>query len=164
MDFILATAVIASLLTWYFNGRRQATDAAGYFAAVWREGYMAGVADQEYAAMVDFGHDGYGRVCPNRVNPYPGNEKQVHPMSDPLAPRHFVLAQNIKAGQIFVHGKGGKHWTALADADTTNMHKHGRAGDLLVSVPVSFRGTVQGMPLGVPLDKIVRIIDKGDAK
>lgn len=85
-------------------------------------------------------------------------------MCDPLPPRHYALAQNIKSGQTFVHGKGGKHWTALADADTTSMRKHGRTGELLVSVPVSFRGTVQGMPLGVPLDKIVRIIDKGDAK
>ncbi|ACL42287.1 hypothetical protein Achl_4336 (plasmid) [Pseudarthrobacter chlorophenolicus A6] len=85
-------------------------------------------------------------------------------MRDPLAPRQFVLAQDIKAGQTFVHGKGGKHWTALADADTTNMRKHGRTGDLLVSVPVSSRGTAQGMPLGVPLDKIVRIVRTPAAK
>lgn len=43
------------------------------------------------------------------------------------------------------------------------MRKHGRTGDLLVSVPVSFRGTVQTRALGIPLDKIVRI-DKGDAQ
>jgi hypothetical protein len=79
-------------------------------------------------------------------------------MSDPTAPRHFVLAQNIKAGQTFVHGHGGKHWAALTDADTTNMRKHAGTGDLLISVEVSFRGTPQGMPLGVPLDKIVRLV------
>lgn len=84
-------------------------------------------------------------------------------MSDPLTPRHYVLAQNIRAGQTFVHGQGGKHWTALADADSTNMRTHARTGAPLVSVPVSFRGTVQGMPLGIPLDKIVRLIDKGSA-
>lgn len=79
-------------------------------------------------------------------------------MRDPLAPRQFVLAQDIKSGQVFVHGKGGKHWTALADADATNMRQRAGTGDLLVSIPVSFRGTVQGMPLGIPLDKIVRIV------
>lgn len=85
-------------------------------------------------------------------------------MSDRLTPRQFVLAQDIKAGQTFVHGRGGKHWTAQADADTTNMRKHARTGDLLVSVPVAFRGTVQGMPLAVPLDKIVRIVRTAEAK
>ncbi|ACL42288.1 hypothetical protein Achl_4337 (plasmid) [Pseudarthrobacter chlorophenolicus A6] len=74
---IFATAIIASLLTWCLTGRRQAADAAGYFAAVWREGYLAGVSDQEYAALVDFSHDGYGKVGPNRANPYPGDEKQA---------------------------------------------------------------------------------------
>lgn len=77
LTLIAVTAIIASLLTWYFTGRRQATDAASYFAAVWREGYLAGVADQEYAVMIDFSHDGYGKVGPNRTNPYPGDEKQV---------------------------------------------------------------------------------------
>lgn len=79
-------------------------------------------------------------------------------MRDPLAPRHFVLAQNIKAGQTFVHGRGGKHWTALTDADSTNMRRHGRTNELLVAVEASFRGTPQGMPLGVPIDKIVRLV------
>lgn len=79
-------------------------------------------------------------------------------MRDPLALRQFVLAQDLKAGQTFVHGRGGKHWTALTDADTTNMRRHGSTGELLVAVEVSFRGTKQGMPLGVPLDKIVRIV------
>lgn len=77
LTLIAATAVIASLLTSYLTGLRQATDAAGCFAAVWREGYLAGVADQEYASMIDFSHDGYGRVGPNRANPYPGDEKQA---------------------------------------------------------------------------------------
>ena len=83
-------------------------------------------------------------------------------MSDPTAPRHYVLAQNIKAGQTFVHGRGGKHWTALEDADTSSMRRHPHTRDLLVAVPVSFRGTPQGMPLGIPLgiplDKIVRLV------
>lgn len=83
-------------------------------------------------------------------------------MSDPTAPRHYALAQDIKAGQTFVHGRGGKHWTALEDADTTNMRKHARTGELLVAIPVSFRGTPQGMPISIPLDKIVRLITKGD--
>lgn len=74
----LAAAVIATLLTWYFTGRKQGSDAAGYFAAVWREGYLAGVSDQEYAEMIDFSHGGYGWVGPNRANPYPGDEKMHH--------------------------------------------------------------------------------------
>lgn len=84
-------------------------------------------------------------------------------MRDPLIPREYVLAQNITAGQTFVHGQGGKHWTALADADSTNMRTHGLTGKLLVAVEVSFRGTPQGGRLGVPLDKIVRLI-KGQDK
>lgn len=79
-------------------------------------------------------------------------------MRDPRTPCHYALAQNIKAGQTFVHGRGGKHWTALTDADTTNMRRHARTGELLVAVEVSFRGAPQGMPLGVPLDKIVRLV------
>ncbi|MET4143937.1 hypothetical protein [Arthrobacter sp. UYCo732] len=72
---VVATVAITTLLTWFIIGRRQATDAASAFAAVWREGYLSGVADQEYAAMIDFSHDGYGRVGPNRANPYPGDEE-----------------------------------------------------------------------------------------
>lgn len=83
-------------------------------------------------------------------------------MSNPLAPAHYVLAQDIKSGQTFVHGRGGKHWTATADASTTDMRRSTRTGDLLVAIPVSFRGTPQGMPLSVPLNKIVRLITKGD--
>jgi hypothetical protein len=79
-------------------------------------------------------------------------------MRDPLVPSQFVLAQIIKAGQTFAHGQGGRHWTALADADSTNMRTHGRTGSLLVSVPVAYRGTVQSGSFGVPLDKIVRIV------
>lgn len=64
--------------------------------------------------------------------------------------RHYALAQDINAGQTFVHGRGGKHWTAMEDADTTNMRRSTRTGDLLVAIPVSFRGTPQGMPLSIP--------------
>jgi hypothetical protein len=81
-------------------------------------------------------------------------------MRDPLAPREYVLAQNLKAGQTFVHGRGGKHWTATTDADSTNMRTHGLTGALLVAVEVTFRGTPQGMPLRVPLGKVVRLIRK----
>jgi hypothetical protein len=77
------------------------------------------------------------------------------------APARYVLAQNIKAGQKFVHGRGGKNWTATADADTTNMRRHAVTGELLVAVSVSFRGTPQGTRLSLPLDKIVRLIEKG---
>jgi hypothetical protein len=78
-------------------------------------------------------------------------------------PTRYVLVQNIKAGQVFVHGRGGKHWTAQADADATNMRRHAATGVLLVAVEVTFRGTPQGMPLRVPLDKIVRLIDQGES-
>jgi hypothetical protein len=85
-------------------------------------------------------------------------------MRNPLAPTQYVLAQNIKAGQKFVHGRGGKHWTATADADTANMRTHAVTGDLLVAVSVSFRGTPQGMRMSLPLDKIIRLIDKEESK
>lgn len=86
-------------------------------------------------------------------------------MSNPIEPARYVLAQNIKSGQKFVHGRGGKHWTATADADSTSMRRHHTTGDLLVSVPVSFRGTPpQGMAMSLPLDKIMRLIDTGDTK
>jgi len=68
----------------------------------------------------------------------------------------YALAQDIKAGQTFVFGRGGKHWTALEDANTTNMRRRGN--DLLVTIPVSFHGCPQSQPLSVPLDKIVRLI------
>ncbi|QDG89093.1 hypothetical protein [Pseudarthrobacter sp. NIBRBAC000502770] len=82
-------------------------------------------------------------------------------MPDSTAP-HYALAQDLKAGQTFVQGRGGKHWTAMEDADTVNMRRSTRTGDLLVAIPVTFRGTPQGMPLSVPLDKIVRLINNGD--
>ena len=85
-------------------------------------------------------------------------------MRDPLAPTRYVLAQNIKAGQKFVHGKGGKHWTATSGADATNMRRHTITGELLVAVSVSFRGTPQGMRMSLPLDKIIRLIDSGESK
>lgn len=85
-------------------------------------------------------------------------------MRDPLAPRHYVLAQNIRAGQTFVYGRGGKHWTATSDADTTDMRRHAVTGELLVAVEVTFRGTPQSMALRAPLDKIIRLIDAGDSQ
>lgn len=81
-------------------------------------------------------------------------------MRDPLIPTRYVLAQNIKAGQVFVHGRGGKHWTATSDADSTNMRTHTVTGELLVAVSISFRGTPQGMRMSLPLDKIMRLISK----
>lgn len=74
--------------------------------------------------------------------------------SEPVA--YYALAQNIKAGQTFSYGRGGKQWTALEDADTTNMRRRGN--DLLVSIAVSCHGVVQSMPISVPLDKIIRLI------
>ena len=85
-------------------------------------------------------------------------------MRDPLAPTQYVLAQNIKAGQTFVHGQGGKHWTATSDADSTDMRRHTVTGELLVAVSISFRGTPQGMRMSLPLDKIMRLIYKGECK
>lgn len=82
-------------------------------------------------------------------------------MRDPLRPTQYVLAQNIKAGQVFVYGQGGKHWTATSDADTTDMRTHSVTGGLLVAVSISFRGTPQGMRMSLPLDKIIRLIDNG---
>lgn len=79
-------------------------------------------------------------------------------MSD-LTPARYVLAQNIKAGQKFVHGRGGKHWTATADADSTDMRRHHTTGELLVTVPVSYRGTPQSMDMSLPLDKIMRLVE-----
>jgi hypothetical protein len=81
-----------------------------------------------------------------------------------FTPARYVLAQNIKAGQKFVHGRGGKHWTATSDADTTDMRRHTVTGDLLVVVSVSFRGTPQGMRMSLPLDKIIRLISEGESK
>lgn len=69
----------------------------------------------------------------------------------------YALSQDIKAGQTFVYGRGGKHWTALEDADATNMRRSS-TGELLVAIPVSFHGVRQGMALGVPLDQIIRLV------
>lgn len=82
-------------------------------------------------------------------------------MSD-FTPARYVLAQNIKAGQKFVHGRGGKHWTATADADSTDMRRHHTTGELLVTVPVSYRGTPQSMDMSLPLDKIMRLVAEGE--
>lgn len=72
----------------------------------------------------------------------------------------YALAQNIKAGQTFSYGRGGKQWTATGDADTTNMSRRFKNGQtiLFVSIPVTCHGVVQSMPLAVPLDKIIRLI------
>ncbi|WP_246857254.1 hypothetical protein [Pseudarthrobacter sp. NIBRBAC000502770] len=75
LTLVTATAVISSQLTAHLAGLRHATDAAGYFAAVWREGYIQGAEDEAHAEAIDFEHSGYGRVGPNRANPYPGPEK-----------------------------------------------------------------------------------------
>lgn len=72
---ILATAAATAPLTWFLASRRQALSPThGALAPVWREGYVQGVADEQYAAAIDFRHDGYGRVGPNRANPYRGSE------------------------------------------------------------------------------------------
>lgn len=68
---------------------------------------------------------------------------------------HYALAQGIKAGQTFSYGRGGKHWTALEDADAKNLRRRGN--DLLVTIAVSYRGVPQSSPLSIPLDKIVRL-------
>lgn len=72
LTLVTATAVLSSLLTAHLAGIRHAPDAAGHFAAVWREGYLAGVADERTSAALDV--PGYG---PNRCNPYPGPEQLV---------------------------------------------------------------------------------------
>lgn len=63
---ILATAVSAASLTWFLCRWFQPRDAV---AQVWREGYLAGVADERTSAAWDV--PGYG---PNRTNPYGGSE------------------------------------------------------------------------------------------
>lgn len=71
ITLILATVVVTVLLTWFFRGRRQALSPThGALAPVWREGYLAGVADERTSAAWDV--PGYG---PNRNNPYRGSEK-----------------------------------------------------------------------------------------
>jgi hypothetical protein len=67
---ILATAAVTALLTWFLASRRQALSPThGALAPVWREGYLAGVADERTSAAWDV--PGYG---PNRCNPYRGSE------------------------------------------------------------------------------------------
>lgn len=77
LTLVVATAVIASQLTEHVAGLQQATDAAGCFAAIWREGYIQGAEDEAHAEAIGFEHSGYGRVGPNRANPYPGPERPV---------------------------------------------------------------------------------------
>jgi hypothetical protein len=77
LTLMTATAIICSQLAAHLTDLRQATDAASYFAAVWREGYLQGAADEAHAEAIGFEHSGYGRVGPNRCNPYPGPEQAV---------------------------------------------------------------------------------------
>lgn len=73
ISLIIATAAVSILLTWFIAGRRQALSPThGALAPVWREGYLAGVADERTSAAWDV--PGYG---PNRNNPYRGSEKQA---------------------------------------------------------------------------------------
>lgn len=68
---ILATAAATAPLTWFLASRRQALSTThGFLAPVWREGYVAGVADERTSAAWDV--PGYG---PNRANPYRGSER-----------------------------------------------------------------------------------------
>lgn len=77
LTLVTATAVIASQLTAHVTGLRQATDTAGCFAAIWREGYAQGAEDEAHAEAIGFEHSGYGRVGHNRANPYLGPEQLV---------------------------------------------------------------------------------------
>lgn len=71
ITLILATAAVTVLLSWFFSGRRQVISPThGPLAPVWREGYLAGVADERTSNAWDV--PGYG---PNRNNPYSGSEK-----------------------------------------------------------------------------------------
>lgn len=74
LTLMTATAIIAALVATYVAGRRQHEHALGYgaLAPVWREGYLAGVADERTSAAWDV--PGYG---PNRCNPYPGPELEM---------------------------------------------------------------------------------------
>lgn len=73
LTLIIATAAITALLTWFFTGRKQVARTLGYgtLAPVWREGYLAGVADERTASAwaTEYG--------PNRNNPYPGDEMRA---------------------------------------------------------------------------------------
>lgn len=76
ITLILATAAVVAPLTSFITFCSQATSPThGALAPVWREGYVQGVKDEAYAEQTNFCHDGYGRVGPNRNNPYRGSEK-----------------------------------------------------------------------------------------
>lgn len=77
LTLMTATAIVSSQLARLLADLRQASDAASHFAAVWREGYVQGAADEAHAEAIGFEHSGYGRVGPNRANPYPGPETMV---------------------------------------------------------------------------------------
>lgn len=68
---VLAAASTSVLLAWFFSGRQKAAGLrSAPLARVWREGYLAGVADERTSTAWDV--PGYG---PNRNNPYPGSEE-----------------------------------------------------------------------------------------
>lgn len=70
---VLGAAATSVLVAWFFSGHQKAAALRNApLARVWREGYLAGVADERTSAAWDV--PGYG---PNRVNPYPGDETQV---------------------------------------------------------------------------------------
>lgn len=69
ITLILATAAVIAPLTWFLTQWRQAISPThGALAPVWREGYLAGVADERTSTAWDV--PGYG---PNRNNPYRGS-------------------------------------------------------------------------------------------
>lgn len=73
LTLILATAAFVAPLTWFLAQWRQAASPThGALAPVWREGYLAGVADERTSSAWDV--PGYG---PNRNNPYRGVETLV---------------------------------------------------------------------------------------
>lgn len=75
ITLVLATAAVTAPVTWFITLYRQATSPMyGALAPVWREGYVQGVKDEKYADEVSFTNE-YGRVGPNRSNPYRGSER-----------------------------------------------------------------------------------------
>ncbi|WP_104140035.1 hypothetical protein [Arthrobacter sp. ZGTC131] len=68
------------------------------------------------------------------------------------------MVQGINSGQTLAHGRGGKHWTALADADTKDMVRHGITDEPLVGLEVQCRRTKQTGRIRIPLDRTVRIV------
>lgn len=70
---VLGTAATSVLAAWFFSGYQKAAGLrSAPLARVWREGYLAGVADERTSNAWDV-----VGCRPNRVNPYPGDETQV---------------------------------------------------------------------------------------